>query len=53
MGEIAVHLVEWIIPLMYLVSFTGLAYVVLQALQSGMQSYAGEHTTTTLSLIHI
>ncbi|MEI6807356.1 MAG: type II secretion system F family protein [bacterium] len=41
------HLVEWIIPLMYLVSFTGLAYVVLQALQSGMQSYAGEHTTTT------
>lgn len=47
MGEIAVQLAEWLIPLLYLVSFTGFAYVVLQALKSGMQSYAGEHTTAT------
>lgn len=39
--------VEWLIPLLYLVSFTGLAYVVLRALRSGVQSYAGEYTTAT------
>ena len=47
MGEIAVHLAEWLVPLLYLVTFTGLAYVVLQSLHSGMQSYAGEHTNAT------
>ncbi|MEI6217819.1 MAG: type II secretion system F family protein [bacterium] len=41
------RITEWLIPLLYLVSFTGLAYVVFHAVRAGMQTYAGEHTTAT------
>lgn len=41
------RLTEWLIPLLFLISATGLAYVVFHAVQSGMQAYAGEHTTAT------
>ncbi|MEI6971267.1 MAG: type II secretion system F family protein [bacterium] len=42
------NLAEWLIPVLYLVSFAGLAYVLLQALRAGMQSYTGEYTDATV-----
>jgi len=41
------RITEWLIPMLYLVSSTGLAYVVFNAMRAGMQTYAGEHTTAT------
>jgi tight adherence protein B len=38
---------EYLIPLLYMSSFSGFTFVLLRSLQSGADAYAGEYTTET------
>ena len=38
---------EWLVPVLYLLSFAGLAWIVARAITSGMQTYSGEYTAAT------
>jgi len=38
---------EWLVPVLYLLSFAGLAWIITQAIRAGMQTYSGEYTAST------
>ena len=41
-------MIFWTVPLLFGASFAGLAYVILQALNSGAEAYAGFQVFTTI-----